>query len=293
MLGRIKASLDNPLDLELAGFALYDMFPKRRGNLFGDEVYRLVKAPDATTTYPRWLEDDSLEIAFSNASTILPPKDNVPSTMRYLPPNHKFKNNDVIMITLQPQGSGDFFSPSTLPTSDDAVAVEARVLSLGPTYLDVVIPAEQFETAFGPAPNDKHQVGNAMLRVRADRFVSNVPYQRMVAAVAQITHLPDRQKASVNLGGSSTNLVAESVPAHDMIHMDEVLREVILSTFAFADPYSPLQQDPDVCDLQELVSSRGIFAQYCSAILAAVNDGSHCQVVPFCCCSPIDWPSHP
>ena len=48
VLGRIKASIDDPLALEVAGHAIFDLYPERRGNLFGDEVYRLVKAPDAT-----------------------------------------------------------------------------------------------------------------------------------------------------------------------------------------------------------------------------------------------------
>jgi hypothetical protein len=38
VLGRIKASLEDPISLEKAGHALFDMYPERRGNLFGDEV---------------------------------------------------------------------------------------------------------------------------------------------------------------------------------------------------------------------------------------------------------------
>ena len=38
MLGRIEASLENPLALENAGHALFDLIPERRGNIFADEV---------------------------------------------------------------------------------------------------------------------------------------------------------------------------------------------------------------------------------------------------------------
>jgi hypothetical protein len=251
VLGRIKASIDNPLELETAGYALYDMYPERRGNLFGDEVYRLVKASDATTTYPRSIVEDH------SATEIMEERgpSSSSSTARYLPPNHKFSSNDVVVVTQQPQGSGDFFGAATLPTNDAAVSVEARVLNSGPTYLDVAIPAGAFEGAFGPAPNDKFASGagsnNKSLRVRADRFVSNVPYQRMVAALSQVTAVPDRTKKGPALGEVSDS--KSPIPAHDNIHMDEVLREAILATHAYADPHSPMLRDPDSCDLQELV----------------------------------------
>ena len=38
VLSRLRAASDNPLALEEAGYALFDMFPERRGNLFADEV---------------------------------------------------------------------------------------------------------------------------------------------------------------------------------------------------------------------------------------------------------------
>lgn len=38
MVGRLDASLEDPLALEIAGHALYDMYPERRGNIFSDEV---------------------------------------------------------------------------------------------------------------------------------------------------------------------------------------------------------------------------------------------------------------
>jgi hypothetical protein len=250
VLGRIRASIDNPLDLEAAGHALYDLLPLRRGNLFGDEVYRLAKAPDATTTYPRSVDVDFLDSLSTNEVK----SDSSGKDTRYLPPNHKFSSNDVVVITLQPQGSGDFFGTSSLPTSDDAVSVEARVLNLGPTYLDVAVPVGAFEAAFGPAPNDYRSPGaNAALRLRADRFVSSVPYQRMVAALSQMTNVPDRLKKPSTVEVGSETASRASGAAHENIHMDEVLREAILVTHAFVDPYSPVHRDPDSYDLEELV----------------------------------------
>lgn len=42
-MGRINASVDDPLGLETAGYALFDLYPERRGNLFSDEVSGLNK----------------------------------------------------------------------------------------------------------------------------------------------------------------------------------------------------------------------------------------------------------
>jgi hypothetical protein len=246
VLGRIKASVDDPLALETAGYALSDLYPERRGNLFSDEVYRLTKAKDATTTYTRNIQDD-----FSSDSSS--------PNARYLPPNHKFKNNDVIMLTWQPNGSGDFFDPiTTLPTSDKAIVTEARVLNMGPTYVDIAMPAGCFETTFGPAPNDASGSGDKRMRLRADRFFSDVPYRRMVDALAQITAIPDQaasgKKASNTIATTESEKKAEakSKNPHENIVMDEVLREAILSTHAFTDIHSPLLRDPDVCDLEQV-----------------------------------------
>jgi hypothetical protein len=254
VLGRIKASLDDPLGLEHAGYALFDLYAERRGNLFTDEVYRLTKAADATTTYPR----ESLEEDDNNDDT----KKNS-NILRYLPPNHKFSNNDVILLTLQPAGSGDFFTPETLPAvSETAVSVDARVLNMGPTYVDVAMAAGTFEAAFGPAPNDINHNSNGSrkntaLRLRADRFFSNIPYQRMVAALSQITAVPEnkanKQKNNkIQESNTKQNNKNNAPPSHDNICIDEVLREVILATHAFTDPNSPLFNDPDVCNLEEL-----------------------------------------
>ena len=197
MLGRIKASLDDPLGLEQAGYCFLDMVAERRGNLFQDEVYRLTKARDATTN------------GSSSAASI--------TRRSLLPSNHKFSNNDVIVLTQQPRGSGDFFTPQSLPIADTAVTAEARILNTGPTYIDVAISGGAFEAAFGgngdcignggtmmdntnnrnkyktdESPQQGHN-GSAFrhLRLRVDRFVSNVPYQRMVAALSQLTAIPE------------------------------------------------------------------------------------------------------
>jgi hypothetical protein len=244
VLGRIKASVDDPLALETAGYALYDLYPERRGNLFSDEVYRLTKAKDATTTYTRSIQDD-----FSSDSSS--------PTARYLPANHKFSRNDVIMLTVQPNGSGDFFDPiTTLPTSDKAVVTEARVLNMGPTYVDIAMPQGCFEATFGPAPNDASGSGDKRMRLRADRFFSDVPYQRMVAALAQITTIPDQgvtgKKTTNTITTTTSEKKTETKNPHELIVMDEVLREAILSTHAFTDIHSPLLRDPDVCDLEQV-----------------------------------------
>jgi len=232
VLGRIKASIEDPISLENAGYALFDMFPERRGNLFADEVYRMVKAKDATTTFT----DDNTDDA----------------TISFLPPRHKFSVNDVILLTLQPTGSGDFFGPATLPTNEDAVSAEARILNTGPSYVDIALPGGAFEKAFGPAPNNvgPSGKGSPRMRIRVDRFFSRVPYQRMVTALGQLTSLPDRVKKPDADG--IRPVTSETSNPYDSICMDELLRETILSTYSFNDPTSLLCRDTDACDLQEL-----------------------------------------
>jgi len=250
-LGRIKSSIDDPLGLEIAGHAIYDLYPERRGNLFSEEVYRLSMAADASTTYHL---DDSF--------------------LSPLPPNQKFRVNDIILLTLQPQGSGDFFDPRQLPTSSTAVSSEGRVIGTGPTYIDVALSAGAFEIAFGPAPNDQNGSGNRGLRLRADRFFSNVPYTRMVSALTQLTSIPDRSKESSPDGLQDDPSASTSQPKkkdgslskkagpketenpHASISMDELLKEAIISTHAFTDPDSLLFHDVEVCNLQRLVSCK-------------------------------------
>ena len=159
-MGRIKASVDDPISLEVAGYALYDMEASRRGNLFSDEVYRLTKASDATTVYN---DNDNGDSPSRNSSRGAQP--------RRLPPHHKFRPNDVILLTLQPEGSGDFFdSTTTSPLSEEATQMEARVLNVGPTYVDIATQAGKFAATVGPAPNEdggprRHQAQ----RLRVDR----------------------------------------------------------------------------------------------------------------------------
>jgi hypothetical protein len=242
VLGRIKSSLDDPIALETTGHAIYDLFPERRGNLFSDEVYRLVKAKDATTTFDESHEGDDDTTSKSNR--------------KLLPPNHKVGNNDVILLTLQPQGSGDFFNVNNLPTTSNAVSVEGRVISTGPTYIDVALSGGAFESAFGPAPNNigPSGQGDSRTRLRLDRFFSNVPYTRMVAALTQISSIPDRSKDS---GSDTLKLDDEKAGnenPHANIAMDELFKETIISTHAFSDPGSQLFHDVDACDIQQLVS---------------------------------------
>ena len=244
VLSRIKASLDDPLGYEAAGFALFDMYPERRGNLYSDEVYRLVKANDATTTFAESHSLDSFSTSKEdgNDSENSKPK----GKEKFLPPNHKFGSNNVIMLTLQSQGSGDFFTAESLPTN--GVAIEARVLNSGPTYIDVSVPNGSFEAAFGPAPNNvgPSGKGDSKMRLRADQFFSNIPYQRMVSALSQLTTIPDRQQQQQAANGSQQQKDGQT---HENICMDELLREVILSTHAYSE-----SGDSDLYDIEYLVS---------------------------------------
>lgn len=209
VITRLESSIADPFSLEISGHALFDMHPQRRGNLFNDEVYRLQKAIDATTKfYFDKQNNDQTSYPFSP-----------------LPPNHKFARNDVIVLTLQPRGTGDFLGTSSLPTNPDAVLLEARVLNIGPTYIDVAVASGQFTQIFGPASNNvgSEGKGDPNLRVRVDRFFSNVPFQRMVAALGQLTSAKEGQ-------------VAETKPGLDKrvggFQMDNLLKEVILCTFS-------------------------------------------------------------
>jgi hypothetical protein len=190
------------------------LYAERRGNLFSDEVYRLVKAHDAST--------------LANSTNL----------------EHKLSQNDVVMLTYQPNGSGDFFGSNSLPISDSAVSAEARVLNTGPTYIDIVMPGGAFEAAFGPAPNDLSGKGNRQMRLRLDRFFSDVPYQRMVAALSQLTNIQDKRPKSDDDSSDQQ--------AFSNICMDELLRETVLSTFSFNDASSILFHDTDACDFREL-----------------------------------------
>jgi hypothetical protein len=208
--------------------------------LFSDEVYRLVKADDATTTYER-MSLEGEDAASQNSR-------------KWLPPNHKITNNDVILLTLQPEGSGDFFNANNLPTSTMSVSVEARVISTGPSYIDVALMGGAFEAAFGPAPNNigPSGKGDARMRLRLDRFFSNVPYTRMVEALTQVSSIPDRSKEPSS--DKSDREKKEDENPHASMVMDDLFKEMIISTYAFTDPESQQFHDADACNLEQLVS---------------------------------------
>ena len=210
VITRLESSIADPFLLERAGHALFDIHPQLRGKLFSDEVYRLEKSFDATTTF------FASSTASDNSSSILSP----------LPPNHNFGRNDVIVITVQPRGTGDFLGTASLPTNKDAVSVEARVLNVGPAYLDVAIPGGKFTTAFGPASNNRggEGKGDPNLRVRVDRFFSDVPFKRMVAAIGQLTSVPEHQQEGTAVSSSKYDKRVGG------FQMDNLLKEAILST---------------------------------------------------------------
>ena len=102
------------------------------------------------------------------------------------------------------------------------------------------------------------------MRLRADQFFSNIPYQRMVSALSQLTAIPDRQQqqtAGSQQAGTRNKNSKDSNNPHEKICMDELLREVILSTHAYSDPFSSYYGDNDFCDLDYLVSPQ--IRSYC------------------------------
>lgn len=245
VIERIKSSIEDPLTLELAGHALLDMYPERRGTIFSDEIYRLVKSKDATTN----IENNRRQ--------------------QNLPPNNKFSKNDVILLTLQPLGCGDFFDSKNLPISKSATRVESRVINRGPTYIDVAVNAGVFEATFGPAPNNEglSGKGDPNLCLRADRFFSSTPYDRMAEAVTRISSIPEHEshpwegiekkpKESNDVKGKKTGKNKQSISSsgspHNNIRMDDLLRDVVISSHAFSDPTSPMFHDVDAVDLVSL-----------------------------------------
>ncbi|KAL7579834.1 hypothetical protein ACA910_004847 [Epithemia clementina (nom. ined.)] len=232
VIRRIEGSTENPVALEQAGFALYDMYPTRRGNLFLDEVYRLTKASDATTIYPPSNVGKAFRSAVVGAFC--------------LPSNHKFSTNDVVMITRQPRGSGDLFDLNALPIRETAQKMEARVLGVGPTYVDIAVGPGRFESTFGrPAANDASGTGDKSLRVRVDLFFSPVPYQRMVTALAQIS-------SSTPSTATAAEVNREGAKTKDPICTDQVIRDLILTSHALADAPSPFNENSSTCNLDEL-----------------------------------------
>lgn len=230
-----------------------------------------MKANDATTVFePADVDDED------SAS---------PNGRKLLPPNHKVGNNDVILLTLQPSGSGDFFNANNLPTSTMSASVEARVISTGPTHIDIALTGGAFEAAFGPAPNNigPSGPGDSRMRLRLDRFFSNVPYTRMVEALTQVSSIPDRSKES---SSDENEKKKEDESPHANIVMDELFKEMIISTHAFTDPESQLFHDVDACSLEHLVSHCSLFM-----MIKHIDRGANPSFPIDLCPSPVCSPS--
>ena len=257
--------------MEKSGHALFDVRPQRRGNLFSDEVYRLEKSNDATTTF----FPASMATSSSSATSPSP-----------LPPNHKFSRNDVIVLSLQPRGNGDFLGTASLPTNTDTVVVEARILNVGPTYIDVAIPAGKFSTAFGPASNNSGEEGRGdpNMRVRVDRFFSDVPFKRMVAALGQLTSMPQR---ALNEGGGDSSSGSVYDKRVGGFQMDPLLKEAILSTFAIKDEVMlDGMSNPSLGDLVSIV----LLLEFVGR--ANSDDTANCSVSNSMTSSRRSWQSH-
>lgn len=155
------------------------------------------------------------------------------------------------MITLQPNGSGDFFGLSSLPTHKDSVKLEARVLNTGPYYIDIAISGGSFESTFGPAPNNEGPSGRGdpSMRLRIDRFLSNIPYTRMVSALSQMTSIPANKKQQ---SPNDTSSKQKKDQKDTEIQLHPLFQKLITSTFSFDNPSSSLYQDTSFCDLSEL-----------------------------------------
>ena len=81
------------------------------------------------------------------------------TTLSPLAPNHCFLRNDVVVLTLQPRGTGNFFGLLFLSMAGGTVTAEARVLGAGPAYVDVTIPPGRYASSFGPALNNDMRRG--------------------------------------------------------------------------------------------------------------------------------------
>ena len=252
IMNRISRSLEDPILYEKnAGYVLYDMYIERRGTLFTTQhVYRLTKAADATTTFERI---DHMALSTNNNSN---------NKVRFLPSNHKFSNNDVIILTQQIHGSGDFYTDETLPIHESAITVEAVVLSTGPTYIDIVMTAGSFETAFQCVPGNDHSgYGNKELRLRVDHYISNVPYTRMTNALSQMTTVPSSLSSTTNIDTASNVKNEKQSPSLPLpqsgMHMDSVIKDVIIQTFVYTHPLSPLYGNTELGNaIQEIVSTK-------------------------------------
>jgi hypothetical protein len=165
--------------------------------------------------------------------------------------HHTFRNNDILLLTKQPHGFGDVYSARPLQQQDMAAAaggglLEARVLNHGPTYIDIVLT--------DLLPEEERDNNAAVYRV--DQFISPVPYRRMVNALSQLTAVQQPQRSplsSHNNTATTTTTGGGGGGGSTAIRMDDVIREAIVSTYAFTEAASPLRGDPSVCQLVELV----------------------------------------
>jgi len=206
VLSRLRRSVDDPLALEAAGHALLDMEFKRCGILFNDEVYRFTKAQDASS--------------ISKKSSDHPGYHKLPSACQ-------LAKNDVVIITHQPNGSGDFFGAERLPIDEEITTIEGRVLNRGPTYVDIAFVGGAMVTIFGISAEEKQKASK--LRVRLDRFFSNVPYTRMVSGLNQLTGIERRHAFSPKDTDEKEHLFSK-------IAMDPLLRDIILHSFVPSSP---------------------------------------------------------
>ena len=84
------------------------------------------------------------------------------------------------------------------------------------------------------------------MRLRLDRYFSNVPYKRMVEALGQVTNVPQKKSK-----GEVSNLKDEA-QRHPSV--DNFIRQTILSSFAYSNEESPIYGDFEASKLQTLVS---------------------------------------
>jgi hypothetical protein len=233
---RIRSGESNPLGLEAAGYALLDLAMERRGNLFTDEVYRCTKAAEVPVERTR-------------VPTL------VATALKHLPTSHKFDTNDLIVLTLQPVGKETVVGTRSIsPLSEEAVSIEARVLNVGPTYMDVAIQAGLFDATFGAPAEDNGR----HLRFRADRYFSAIPFQRMVDALSQISCVgskdcPSKAKNDVKTKGSELSI--GNAIDEQRIAMDELFQQVLVSTFAYSDASSPWLRDSKICDIEKIAKA--------------------------------------
>jgi len=183
---------------------------QRRGNLFNDEVYRFTKAQDASS---------------------ITMKSSDPTEQQKLSSACQLAKNDVVMVTHQPKGSGDFFGFERLPIDTEITTIEGRVLNRGPTYVDIAFAGGAMAAVFGISAEEEQRISK--LRVRLDRFFSDVSYTRMVSSLSQLTAIEPRD-------ASTKKDTIEKEQLFSKIVMDPLLRDTILHSFVSSSPKAPL-----------------------------------------------------